>query len=302
MNAKSASFPVKTREIHNNHMDSTIWNEFKFRPDDIIIGTYAKSGTTWMQQIVSQLIFDGEEGLSVSEMSPWIDMRIPPRDVKLAAVEAQTHRRFLKTHLPVDAFVFRPDVKHLYLARDGRDVIWSMHHHHLSFIPEFYPLLNNFPGLVGAPLEPPVEDAREYFLDWLDRDGFPVWSFWENIRSWWAIRDLPNVMLIHFNDLKADLEGSIRRIADFLEISPSAEKWPAIVEHSTFDYMRANADAITPGGGLFFEGGGKTFINKGVNGRWQGALTAEDNARYEARALAEFGPDCARWVKEGGWV
>ncbi len=97
-------WPQKTREIHSNHFDSTIWNDFKFRDDDIIIATYAKSGTTWMQQIISQLIFNGKEGLPVAEMSPWMDLRVPPKEVKLPEVEAQTHRRFVKTHLPVDVF------------------------------------------------------------------------------------------------------------------------------------------------------------------------------------------------------
>jgi aryl sulfotransferase len=39
-------WPQKTRELHNHHFDSTIWNDFQFRHDDIIIATYAKSGTT----------------------------------------------------------------------------------------------------------------------------------------------------------------------------------------------------------------------------------------------------------------
>lgn len=302
MDAEIYARPVKSREIHNNHMDSTIWNDFGFRDDDIIIATYAKAGTTWMQQIVSQLVFNGAEGVNVPDLSPWVDMRLPPREVKLPALEAQTHRRFLKTHLPVDAFVFRPDVKHLYIARDGRDVIWSMHHHHRSFVPEFYPMLNGFPGLVGPPLAPPTEDPRQYFLDWLDGSGFPVWCLWENVRSWWEIRALPNVMLVHFNDLKADLEGSVRRIAEFLDIEPDAKAWPAIIEHCSFDYMKAHADSITPAGGVFFEGGGKTFINKGSNGRWRDGLTAEDSARYEAKALEELGPECAEWLEKGGWM
>ena len=46
------SRPRKTRELHNHHFDSTIWNDFAFRSDDIVIGTYGKSGTTWTQQIV----------------------------------------------------------------------------------------------------------------------------------------------------------------------------------------------------------------------------------------------------------
>jgi aryl sulfotransferase len=104
-------WPHKTRELHNHHFDSTIWNGFKFRDGDIVIATYAKSGTTWVQQIVSQLIFNGAEDLPVAEMSPWLDLRVPPKEVKLAAVEAQTHRRFIKTHLPVDALVFSPRAK-----------------------------------------------------------------------------------------------------------------------------------------------------------------------------------------------
>jgi aryl sulfotransferase len=100
-----APWPAKTRELHNHHFDSTAWNGFPFRDADIVIATYAKYGTTWLQQIVSQLIFNSEEGLEVAEMSPWVDLRVPPMEVKLPAIEAQTHRRFLKTHLPVDALV-----------------------------------------------------------------------------------------------------------------------------------------------------------------------------------------------------
>lgn len=59
------ALPIKTREMHNHHMDSTVWNDIDFRDDDIVIATYAKSGTSWMQQIISQLIFQGQEGLPV---------------------------------------------------------------------------------------------------------------------------------------------------------------------------------------------------------------------------------------------
>jgi len=294
--------PQKTREIHNNHMDSTIWNDFKFRDDDIIIATYAKSGTTWMQQIVSQLIFKGEEGLNVAEMSPWLDLRLPPAEVKLEALEAQAHRRFIKTHLPVDAFVFNPEVKHIYIGRDGRDVMWSMHNHQVNMTAEMMEALNSAPNLVGPPLAAPPEDPREFFLEWLDDRGFPVWSLWENVRTWWEIRDLPNVMFVHFNDLKADMEGEIRRIAKFLDIAVADEAWPAIIEHCSFDYMKSHADEVVPLGGEPWKGGAKTFINKGSNGRWREQLTADDCARYEARALEKFGPECDAWLKNGGAV
>ena len=146
---EAIALPRKTREMHSHHFDSTIWNDFKFRDDDIIIATYAKSGTTWLQQIVSQLIFNGQEDIEVAEMSPWLDLRVPPKEVKLPAVEAQQHRRFIKTHLPVDALVFSPKAKYIYIGRDGRDVVWSMYNHHANANDFWYQALNDTPGLVG---------------------------------------------------------------------------------------------------------------------------------------------------------
>ena len=81
---ETIGLPKKTRELHNHHFDSTIWNDFKFRDDDIIIATYAKSGTTWLQQIVSQLIFNGAEDLEVAEMSPWLDLARSTQRSKIA--------------------------------------------------------------------------------------------------------------------------------------------------------------------------------------------------------------------------
>ena len=130
MRADSPLFPTKTRDIHNHHMDLTVWDEFHFRPDDVIIATYAKSGTTWTQQIVGQLIFSGAEHVPLHDLSPWVDLRVPPKAVKLAALERQTNRRFIRTYLPVDALVFSPEAKYIYLGRDGRDVMWSMYNHH----------------------------------------------------------------------------------------------------------------------------------------------------------------------------
>ena len=291
--------PVKTRELHNHHMDSTIWNDFVFRDDDVIIGTYAKSGTTWMQQIVGQLLFSGAEGLDLGAMSPWMDLRVPPKEVKLAAVAVQAHRRFVKTHLPVDALTFSHKAKYIYIARDGRDVAWSMFNHHSKANDAWYGALNDTPGLVGPPIGKPRDNAADYYRDWLANDGQPFWAFWENIRTWWAIRNLPNVLLVHFADLKADLPGGIARIADFLDVKLDAASMARVVEHCGFAYMKAHAGEMAPLGGIFWDGGADSFIHKGTNGRWRDTLTAADIVAYEARALAELGPDCAKWLAHG---
>lgn len=292
-------WPLKKRDIHNNHMDSTIWDDFKFRDDDIIIGTYAKSGTTWMQQIIGQMMFGGDPDLEVAHMSPWMDMRVPPKQVKLPEVEAQTHRRFVKTHLPVDALVFSPQAKYVYIGRDGRDVVWSFYNHHANASEFLYDALNNTPGLVGPKFEKPTDSIHKYWNEWMDRDGFPLWSFWENVRTWWEIRDLPNVKLIHFENMKHDMEGQMRNIAAFLDIEVNEENWPQIIEYCSFDWMKANATKTVPLGGAPWKGGAATFINKGVNGRWRDTLTKADCAAYEARAVEELGAACARWLASG---
>ncbi|MEO6217457.1 MAG: sulfotransferase domain-containing protein [Sphingomonas sp.] len=291
--------PVKTREFHNHHFDSTIWNDFAFRDDDIVIATYGKSGTTWMQQIVGQLIFEGDAEVNVAELSPWVDLRVPPKEVKLPEIEAQMHRRFLKTHLPVDALVFDPIAKYIYIARDGRDVMWSMHNHHANANAAWFAAINETPGRVGPPVPPADADLRRYFLNWLEKDGDPFWPFWENVRSWWAVKHLPNVMLVHYQDLKQDLVGEMLRIAEFLDIDVDAARFPAMVEHCSFDWMKANAAKSAPLGGVFWDGGAETFINKGVNGRWRDTLTLPDNKAYETRSVLELGPDCARWLAGG---
>lgn len=293
------NWPQKIREFHNHHFDSTIWNEFNFRDDDIIIATYAKSGTTWLQQIVAQLIFNGVEDLEVAEMSPWLDLRIPPKEAKLQEVEKQQHRRFLKTHLPVDALVFSPKAKYIYIGRDGRDVVWSAYNHHANANDLWYHALNDTPGRVGPPIEKPTEDIVQYYNDWLDKDGYPFWPFWENIKSWWEIRNLPNVYLIHFAKLKEDMPGEIKKVAGFLNIEIDPSKWEAILEHCSFDYMKKNSVKSVPLGGAFWDGGSDTFINKGTNGRWKDLLTKEDSEHYEKLCIENLGEACTRWLNTG---
>jgi len=299
----TTTLPVKTREVHNHHQDSTVWNNFPFRDDDIVISTYAKSGTTWMQQIIGQLTHSGDPTVSPGLLSPWVDLRVIPRDVLLPMLEAQTNRRFMKTHLPADAMVWDPKVKYVFVGRDGRDMIWSTYHHFAVATPFFWELLNESPGRVGPRMAPPKENPRELFLDLLEDDTQPSlpWPFWSHIRSWWAVRDQPNVLFVHFADMKKDLEGEMRRIAKFLEIDNlSDDEWKAAVEHCTFDWMKEHAElSVPPLAEQAFEGGAKSFINKGTNGRWSDVLSEDDNKRYLEKTREELGESCAEWLEKG---
>ena len=110
---------------------------------------------------------------------------------------------------------------------------------------------------------------------------------------------MPNVLLVHFNNLKADLPAEMRRIASFLEIEIGEELWPTLVEHCTFDYMRKAASTNSSLLDVVFQGGANTFFHKGTNDRWRDVLSSADMQRYEEMARANLTPECAHWVATG---
>ena len=294
-----STYPRKRREHWHHLLDSTVWNDFQFRDDDIVINAYSKSGTTWVQQIVAQLLWNGAKHINISEVSPWIDCRFPSKEERLEIVETQSHRRFLKSHLPIDTLVFSPKAKYIYLGRDGRDVLWSLYNHHRIMKKDVIQSIDSVPERTGPPLGEVPSSVVEYFRNWLMKDGYPWWPYWAHVLSWWEIKDLPNVMLLNFSNLKRDMPSEIRRIAIFLAIAIDETKWDAILEHCSFNYMKANAAQSVPFGGDIFVGGAKAFMHKGVNGRWKDMLTIEDVEQYETTARENLGTECAYWLSTG---
>ena len=111
-----------SREVVNMMVDSRLWGGLKPRADDIIVATYPKCGTTWTQRIVDLLVFQSPEPRRFGANSPWLDATFfAPHAVNLANLEGQTHRRYIKSHLPFDALPIYDTVKYIHTARDGRD-------------------------------------------------------------------------------------------------------------------------------------------------------------------------------------
>src|SRR5438270_4572214 len=110
--------------------DSARWEGFTFRPGDIVISTPPKCGTTWMQRLVALLVFDGPDlPAPMANVSPWLEMQLAPTADVVAVLDAQTHRRFLKSHTPLDGIPFHDDVIYISVGRDPRDVAVSSRHH-----------------------------------------------------------------------------------------------------------------------------------------------------------------------------
>ena len=313
--AAAMSLPKVTRTYQNHHLDSKRWEGYKPRPGDIIVTTSYKAGTTFTQQILLYLLHGHKDPVpDLRELSPWIDARfmpIPLEDI-LAAFEAQTERRFLKSHLALDGLPYFEEVKYLVVARDPRDVFMSFSNHYENYTEMAY-LAVNGGDRVGDPLPPYDADPHQRWRDWLTRGWFEWesegWPFWGNLhhtQSYWEYRHLPNFCFLHYADMLADLEGTVRKIAAFIGHEASEEAIARAVHETTFASVRKRAleaDANEPEGQpRIFAGGQSAFIFKGTNGRWKDVLTDEDLALCERAVARVLTPDCAKWLETGGPV
>ena len=300
--------PAVTRLYQNHHLDSTRWERFQPREGDIVVATPYKSGTTWMQTIVRRLLF-GERDVempSLGELSPWMDRRLSPLDAVIRDLEAQKHRRSVKTHIPLDGLPYFPQVKYVVVSRDARDVFMSLWNHYSNYTDLFYQMLNETPGRVGNPLPRCPSEARQLWHMWIttgwfewDSEGFPFWSNMRHVQTWWSYRHLPNILFVHFNDLLRDLRGEVLRIARFLDIELDDESLKSTVDAVTFRAMKQDAERTWPRMDNVMSGGAQTFFHRGTNGRWEDVLTERDLKLYEAAVARELSEECARWL-EGG--
>ena len=295
-----------TKVIRDWYMDSRHWDKYEPRPGDVVIATAPKVGTTWTQQIVNLLIFQSAEPRTLGMLSPWLDSRaIFPLDMMLGIIDGQDHRRFIKSHLPLTALPIYDEVRYIHVARDGRDAAMSFLNHCNSYTDGALGRLDAV-GLadptIGKPFPRAPKTSREFFHYWLTNSDQPTGMaglFFDIERSFWTERARPNVLLVHYNDLKADLSAEMARIAAFLDIETPADLWPKLVEAARFEAMQRDGDKLLAGMEMGFEGGHKSFLHKASNNRWQGEVAQEDLELYAQKVATEFSPNLARWV-EGG--
>ncbi len=308
---KTKALPRKTRDYDNHPViDSKRWKVYNQRPGDIIISTSYKAGTTWMQTIVANLLYqDGNFPMPVSMMSPWLDMAVPPLDDVAAGLETQTGRRFIKSHLPLNATPYFEDNKYIVVGRDGRDVFMSMWNHHANYQGMILEAISRFKKESGKDFPTDYANIHAFWQDWISKswydweeDGYPYWSHFKHIQSWWDYRHLPNIHFVHFADLLSDPEGQVRGIAAHLGIEIDEAHMPGILQRISFKDMKKNFEKIMPEAKDIWKGGGNTFMNKGTNGHWRDVLSSEDLALYQKVVERELSEDCAHWLEHGGAV
>lgn len=238
--------------------DSARWEGFVFRPGDIVISTRSKSGTTWMQMICALLIFQTPDlPAPLARLSPWLDWLIKPREQVFARLEAQEHRRFIKTHTPLDGIPLSPLATYIVVGRHPLDLAVSLYHQGANIDRARLRELTGVPPEQPRPDRPARLPLREWLLRWIDSQDRPTDStdslpgvMW-HISDAWARRadpglSGPRVLLVHYDELSADLEGQMRWLAGQLGIDVPQDRWPALVRAATFESMRANAVTQAP--------------------------------------------------------
>jgi len=296
MNMKS-ELPQQTVSYISHVVDTTRWDRFVPRDDDIFICTPLKCGTTWTQAICALLIF-GRADIDVIPgiISPWMDVKHLPLDETLAMLEAQTHRRFIKTHTPLDGIPFYPQCTYLAVYRDPRDVHFSMRNHATN-------------QASGANAHRATKDIGEGFRRWAetpyaagDEDNFSLEALIHHYDTFKRFSSLPAVHLLHYADMKRDLHGSMIEISEALGLPYPPEVMDALVSAASFENMKRNADQFVPGAGQGRWKDEGQFFHKGISKQREGVLSEKDMVVYEAQMRTHLPPEEAVWLQHGNSV
>ncbi len=281
------------------------WEGFEFRSGDIIIDAPSKSGNTWTQLLVALLIFDGPDfPRPISEMSPWMEQQIRSVDAAHALFAAQDHRRFIKSHSPLDGIPVRDEVSYVCVGRDPRDAAVSMRYHSANMKRErFAELMAPQRGGEDPPPRQPTPSDAAYFDRWIDTDDpEPEWSVRFMVHhyfTFWDRRHEANVALFHFNDYLTDLPAELSRLAEHLGIELTADRAVELAEEASLAKARDRAREVAPEAHLNVWKDPAAFFRSGSSGEWRQRMTEAQQRRYEALVSDMAPPDLAHWIHHG---
>jgi len=289
--------------------DSSRWDRFTFRPDDVVISTPSKCGTTWMQTIVGMLLYERVDlGAPISTVSPWLDIQIRSDEEVLGMLASQTQRRFIKTHTPLDGIPLVEGVTYITVTRHPLDAALSDFDHGNNMRGDHLRALR-----VAASGEPPEtegtedapEDVAEYLRWFIDNHQPPTGSgphgledYCNQVLTYWDARNEPNVHLFHYSDMWADLDGQMRRVAEAVGVQVDERRWPDYVDAASLDSMRSRAADTAPEADKDLWKSTEQFFRVGGRREWASQLTHHELAHFDDR-LRVLARDAADWALDG---
>lgn len=209
------------RHFLNPQEVAGILARFRPLPSDILISTFPKCGTTWMQQIVHGLRTRGSMDFEeISMVVPWIETS-GITDIDVNAPQVATPRAF-KTHLSWHEVP--KGARHIYVMRDPKDALVS-----------FYHFMN------GSMFEANAISIEEFTAAMFLQPG-PSGTYWSHIKSWWEQRHRKEVHIFLFEEMKRDLPRTVRRVAEVMGIETDMELLAKVTAQSSFSFMRHHQD------------------------------------------------------------
>ncbi|NXG81183.1 ST1C1 Sulfotransferase, partial [Baryphthengus martii] len=281
LNLKEAFFRAELVELKGVPLTKPIYStwdqlqKFKARPDDLLIATYAKAGTTWTQEIVDMIQQNADVEKCRRDTTyrrhPFLEWFIegPPslRYSGLELAEAMPSPRTIKTHLPVQLVppsFWEQNCKIIYVARNAKDNLVSYYHFHRmnKALPE--------PGT--------WEEFMEKFMN-----GKVLWGSWyDHVKGWWKAKDKHRILYLFYEDMKENPKQEIQKIVKFLEKDMNQEVLNKIVYNTSFEIMKGNPMTnYTKELQGIMDHSVSPFMRKGAVGDWKNYFTMAQNKKFD---------------------
>eukprot|EP00064_Thunnus_orientalis_P017811 superscaffoldBa00003884_g17897 len=243
--------------------------KFPFQDTDILIVSYPKSGTTWMQEVISLILSRGDPHLSQTvpnwARAPWLEQHY------CAAVlgASSTTPRVITTHLPhhlLGPALQGSKAKVIYVSRNPKDVAVSFYHFHrmANFFPD--------PGSFSEFLNQFLEGTLNYG------------SWFDHVKGWTGqLATMKNLLHIPYEEMSLDLHGAIKKVSSFLQCSLVEDEVNNCVKHCSFSSMKDNKMVnYTLIEEKIMDHSKGTFMRKGKVGDWTNHFTEEQNQYFES--------------------